>query len=328
MKSPVIAFEPAIHFFWQPPTAIDGLPAAVPLVLAHHLRQNWTHLLEAIHLLPPVSCQVSLELKMLHGSFLLFSSGCLFSSGLVCGMGKMMVDQTTAPPIVALYLVHFIQSILQLFYSEPNASPGGLMLPNLGPLRSNLIIYQTTMKNIEFSETTDNSTKPDPSLDDDQKEKMHKHLGLDIREMMSSLTNHLGSLLQVQKVAGGSSHHGRDQEDTDHEGVRIITLAGNNVGATMRGEMDDQKTTLDAGPTPMGDQPEALNTYVNSNFQAINNSIMMDGCYSTNDPGVHMDISDYMVPEPSADTMHGKKGKKKHKGSSSSESDHHAKHSE
>lgn len=165
------------------------------------------------------------------------------------------------------------------------------------------------------------TTKPDPSLDDGQDKSMQKHLDREIKEMISALTNRLVKLQHVQKLAGGSSHH--DHEEENDQGVRIITLAGNNVGAIMRGEMDEKTTNV--GPLSMGEHDDALSTYVNSNFQAINNSIMMDGSYSTNDPGVHMDISDYMEdqmpqPFPTADTKHRKKGKKKHTGSSSSKS--------
>ncbi|KAK9275291.1 hypothetical protein L1049_022553 [Liquidambar formosana] len=69
-----------------------------------------------------------------------------------------------------------------------------------------------------------------------------------------------------------------------------------------------------------------LRTYVNSNFQAINNSIMLGGSYSTNDPGVHMDISDFFEHNGHKPDKHGKKGKKKEK--ETSKSDQHSEHSD
>ncbi|KAJ8539810.1 hypothetical protein K7X08_014062 [Anisodus acutangulus] len=98
----------------------------------------------------------------------------------------------------------------------------------------------------------------------------------EIKNMISALTKRLGSLKNVRnKAAPGNS----SQSDDDDHGTRIITLAGTNVGASMRGEMEEN---------------EALKTYVNNNFQSLNNSIMLGGSYCTNDPGVHLDIADNM----------------------------------
>lgn len=133
----------------------------------------------------------------------------------------------------------------------------------------------------------------------------HKQLDREIRDMISALTNRLSDLQGVQKP-GGSSH-----QDDEH-GVKIITLAGSNVGATLRSELDEKGGVE-------GDEHEPLGTLVNSNFQAINNSIMMGGSYSTNDPGVHMDVTD-SVELPQANlSKHGKKGKKKEKEERSTE---------
>ncbi|CAI9089915.1 OLC1v1024567C1 [Oldenlandia corymbosa var. corymbosa] len=159
---------------------------------------------------------------------------------------------------------------------------------------------------------------------DDGTEKLHKNLDLEIRDMISTLTNRLTNLQRLQKTM---DHDNQEDLEVDR-GVRIITLAGNNVGATMRGEIEDKNAT-GANPSqvpPLGED-ETLSTYVNSNFQAINNSIMMGGSYTTQDPGVHMDISDYLDNKPSLSSSaashpshnHGKKEKKKHSGSSKSD---------
>ncbi|KAJ7947145.1 Oxidoreductase [Quillaja saponaria] len=89
---------------------------------------------------------------------------------------------------------------------------------------------------------------------------------------------------------------------------RIVTLAGTNTGASLRSELDDKhgKTPHDVS---LG-EAEPLSAYVNNNFQAINNTIMLDGSYSTNDPGVHMDISDFIEhQEDHKPEKHGKKSK-------------------
>ncbi|KAK7328256.1 hypothetical protein VNO77_22359 [Canavalia gladiata] len=137
----------------------------------------------------------------------------------------------------------------------------------------------------------------------------HRHLDREIREMVSAITHRVTDFHK-----SGSPHH---LENEDEHDVKIITLAGTNDGATLRSELDEK-----SGKTSHGD-PEALSTFVNSNFQAINNSIMLGGSYEANDPGVHLDISDF------SDQSHhhkaekqgkkGKKGKKKEKEGSKSE---------
>ncbi|KAJ0240903.1 hypothetical protein HA466_0219460 [Hirschfeldia incana] len=110
------------------------------------------------------------------------------------------------------------------------------------------------------------------------KEEKHRrqHFQHDLKNMISSLT-HMGA------EKGGPSQYEERAEDDD-EGVRVITLSGSNIGATMKTELDnnhgDNKHELDF-----------LTTFVNSNFQAVNNSLMMGAKYETHDPGVHLDIS-------------------------------------
>lgn len=154
------------------------------------------------------------------------------------------------------------------------------------------------------------STKLDVSSHEGDKQKSLDH---EVRDLIFALTNRLGS---IQKPGGSSS---TDDED---QGVRIITLAGSNVGATMRGDMDG-KTAAPQGLTlPEQDDPPSY--LVNSNFQAINNSIMLGGSYKTNDPGVHLDITDYV--DHNEIHKDGKKGRKGKRGGH--KSDHHVDRSE
>ena len=122
---------------------------------------------------------------------------------------------------------------------------------------------------------------PDQSTGEGDK---HRHLDKEIRDMVSAITRRISGI-----HIPGSSHH----EDDDEHGVRIITLSGNNAGATMRSELDEKSS-------PHGislGEPDALSTYVNSSFQAVNNSIMLSCSYNTNDPGVHLDVSDVFEHE-------------------------------
>ncbi|CAN6860209.1 unnamed protein product [Brassica oleracea] len=123
-----------------------------------------------------------------------------------------------------------------------------------------------------------------------------QHFKHDLKNMISSLT-HMGA-----EKGGPSQYEEREEED---EGVRVITLSGSNIGATMKTELDnnhgEDKHELDF-----------LTTFVNSNFQAVNNSLMMGAKYETHDPGVHLDISgDVEKPlmKASARETKDKKGK-------------------
>ncbi|KAJ1402182.1 hypothetical protein SESBI_28281 [Sesbania bispinosa] len=151
---------------------------------------------------------------------------------------------------------------------------------------------------------------PSESVKSSAEGEKHKQLDREIREMVSAITHRVTDFHK-----SGSTHHLENEDEND---VRIITLAGTNDGATLRSELDEK-----SGKSSHG-EPEALSTYINSNFQAVNNSIMFGGSYQANDPGVHMDISDFTDPPQSHHKAekHGKKGKKKEKEASISENFH------
>ncbi|KAG4982900.1 hypothetical protein AAZX31_01G134300 [Glycine max] len=139
-----------------------------------------------------------------------------------------------------------------------------------------------------------------------------KQLDREIRDMVSAITDRVTDFHKP-----GSTNH---MENDGEHGLSMVTLVGNNNGATMKSEFDEK-----SGNPSHGDEPEALSTYVNSNFQAINNSVMLGGSYQTNDPGVHMDISDFSTEHEQhhrshyqKEEKHGKKGKKIEKKASKS----------
>ncbi|XWS38107.1 hypothetical protein CRYUN_Cryun19dG0102000 [Craigia yunnanensis] len=149
------------------------------------------------------------------------------------------------------------------------------------------------------------TSQPDQSTGEGDK---HRQLNKEITDMVSAITHRISGIHKP-----GSSHH---EDDDDEHGVRIITLAGNNAGATMRSELDEKSSP---NGISLG-EPDALSTYVNSNFQSVNNSIMLGSIYNTNDPGVHLDVSDVSEHEglKPADKPR-RRGKKKEKDSSKSE---------
>ncbi|XP_050236773.1 uncharacterized protein LOC126686670 [Mercurialis annua] len=115
----------------------------------------------------------------------------------------------------------------------------------------------------------------------------------EVRHMVNTITSRVGDF-----------HKPGD----DEAGIRMVTLAGTNMGATMRTELDDQIGT--DNQQRAASESEPLATYVNSNFQAVNNSMMLGSSYSTHDPGVHLDISHLHHAHQPAD-KHGKANTKK-----------------
>ncbi|RID44438.1 hypothetical protein BRARA_I01230 [Brassica rapa] len=108
--------------------------------------------------------------------------------------------------------------------------------------------------------------------------KPQQHFRHDLKNMISSVT-------QMGADKAGPSQY---EEEKEEDGISAITLAGSNLGATMKTELDDnQGDSYKNG----GQELDFLTTFVNSNFQAVNNSIMMGAKYETHDPGVHLDIS-------------------------------------
>lgn len=140
-----------------------------------------------------------------------------------------------------------------------------------------------------------------------------QQLDQEIREMVSVLTRRMTELQNLHKP-GSTQHH----EDEDEHGMRVITLAGTNTGATMRSELDDKPAHPDGAFKV--DENEALTAYVNSNSQAINNSIMLGGSYTSNDPGVHMDVSEFFEQREKPDKQ-ARNMKKKEKEKESYSSD-------
>lgn len=136
-----------------------------------------------------------------------------------------------------------------------------------------------------------------------EEEKQHKQFDREVREMVSAITHRLSDLHKP----GSSSHH--EVNENEH-GARIITLAGTNSGASLRSELDEKIGFHGEAPPAEFD---ALSTFVNSNFQAVNNSIMMGAGYTAHDPGVHLDVSDFVEPHEPKPEKKGKKGKKKKK---------------
>ncbi|VFQ65349.1 unnamed protein product [Cuscuta campestris] len=163
---------------------------------------------------------------------------------------------------------------------------------------------------------------PEPTFTSSDKNNKTKTLGQEIMEAVLAMTNrishhHHHHQKHGQKV-GDPSQAGEEDGPTNS----VITLAGTNTGASMKGEMGKKMSGAEGENEE--EEEEQLKTYVNSNFQAINNSIMLGGSYSSNDPGVHLEVVDYMEEEEEPQPEKTKK-KRKNKGKKIVEESSHSK---
>ncbi|OEL36956.1 hypothetical protein BAE44_0002029 [Dichanthelium oligosanthes] len=86
----------------------------------------------------------------------------------------------------------------------------------------------------------------------------------------------------------------------------IITLAGENSGATMDataaggdvedlvvvGNADAEEEENDDGHHE--EEDVVISAYTNSNYQAVNNSVLVSGSCAVNDPGVHVVVVEHV----------------------------------
>ncbi|XP_042404803.1 uncharacterized protein LOC121995009 [Zingiber officinale] len=121
-------------------------------------------------------------------------------------------------------------------------------------------------------------------------EPRQRQMQTEIRDVLSALTGRLGAL--------GRSMARSDGRDAEH-GFGTITLTGENKGATMKAEIEE---LMESGVT-YGDDSGML-TYANSNYQAVNNSILLGGSTTAEDPGVHVDITEYHVCTADSNISH------------------------
>ncbi|XP_073101931.1 uncharacterized protein [Elaeis guineensis] len=132
-------------------------------------------------------------------------------------------------------------------------------------------------------------------------EQSQRHMEHEIRDMISKLTRQLTALGKSSARSG----QGDDHQEAD-DGMRIITLAGANKGARMEANLEEMMDTHGA----LYAQERQMSAYTNSNYQAVNNSILLDGSCTADDPGVHIVISRYADEDGDGhQESHGKKKK-------------------
>ncbi|KAL0924123.1 hypothetical protein M5K25_004932 [Dendrobium thyrsiflorum] len=128
------------------------------------------------------------------------------------------------------------------------------------------------------------------------KEQSYQRLNHELRDVISILTG-----------LGQTGNVGAD------DAMGIITLAGSNKGAMMK--MEGHGASIDqtvAAVNPNGG--EGTEAFANSNYQSINNSIVIGGSCGAEDPGVHLLIQDYVEgDDEGVDEYHETKSKEKKK---------------
>ncbi|KAI0522731.1 hypothetical protein KFK09_005116 [Dendrobium nobile] len=128
------------------------------------------------------------------------------------------------------------------------------------------------------------------------KEQSYQRLNHELREVISILTG-----------LGQPDNVGAD------DAMGIITLAGSNKGAMMK--MEGPGASIDhttAAVNPNGG--EGTEAFANSNYQSINNSIVIGGSCGAEDPGVHLLIQDYVEgDDEGVEEYHETKSKEKKK---------------
>ncbi|XP_039043327.1 proteoglycan 4-like [Hibiscus syriacus] len=94
---------------------------------------------------------------------------------------------------------------------------------------------------------------------------------------------------------------GKPKLTTDEKPVSVITLAGENSGASFRCDSSSDGEESSRGRKTMDSmikESAAPKAYVNSNTQSINNSIMLESSLEGRNPGVHLDFFNDAKAEP------------------------------
>ncbi|WVZ83122.1 hypothetical protein U9M48_030299 [Paspalum notatum var. saurae] len=83
----------------------------------------------------------------------------------------------------------------------------------------------------------------------------------------------------------------------------IITLAGENSGTTMEAAGDAEDLVVVGNADENGEEEDdgheeeedvVVSAYTNSNYQAVNNSVLVAGSCAVNDPGVHVVVVEHV----------------------------------
>ncbi|XP_037475337.1 uncharacterized protein LOC119352851 [Triticum dicoccoides] len=108
-------------------------------------------------------------------------------------------------------------------------------------------------------------------------------------------SNNTNAASEVSNAITDLNDHLATALGTGDEGkTTVITLAGENDGAAM--DAEDLVVAEAGGEGEEGEEEEEvqLAAYTNSNYQAVNNSVLLAGSCAVRDPGVHVVIVEHV----------------------------------
>ena len=113
----------------------------------------------------------------------------------------------------------------------------------------------------------------------------------EVSTAVTKLNEHLTTALNGADATAGAANN-----------TTVITLAGENSGATMEAEdlvvvgNADAEEENDEDHDQQEDEEEdvVISAYTNSNYQAVNNSVLVSGSCAVNDPGVHVVVVEHV----------------------------------
>uniref|UniRef100_A0ACD5YZK9 Uncharacterized protein n=1 Tax=Avena sativa TaxID=4498 RepID=A0ACD5YZK9_AVESA len=117
---------------------------------------------------------------------------------------------------------------------------------------------------------------------------------------MASNTN--AAAAEVNAAVTNLNDHLATALSGDGKTNTIITLAGENNGAAMEAADAEDLVVVEAGggdhdeeDDEAGEDEEVeVSAYTNSNYQAVNNSVLVAGSCAVRDPGVHVVIVEHV----------------------------------
>ena len=153
--------------------------------------------------------------------------------------------------------------------------------------------------------------KKDKEMEKDHKEKKEKDKEKEGSQLHKELKAGVADMVQKLSSSAPSTGGGHERAGSAAAGTTIITLAGENKGASMkvdssavadgrgdaaagskerRGHKLDGSVVVSSGKEQAGGG-KGLTAFVNSNVQVINNSLLLQSSCNGGDPGVHLKLS-------------------------------------
>ncbi|CAM0908090.1 unnamed protein product [Alopecurus aequalis] len=107
------------------------------------------------------------------------------------------------------------------------------------------------------------------------------NVATEVNAAVTNLNDHLATALSGDEAGAGKT--------------TIITLAGENNGAAMEAADAEDLVVVEAGGEEEEEEEEVeVTAYTNSNYQAVNNSVLVAGSCAVRDPGVHVVIVEHV----------------------------------